>query len=164
MDYHVIWSKSMLEFGIKRNGQARLVNRHSETLMNYPALPLAKVPEIAECFLEESRIVLHCGDSERFLKTIPDETATLIITSPPYNVGKEYETKTSIQAYLKQQDPVIDQLVRILKNEGSICWQVGNFVKDSEVFPLDIFYYDMFKKRQLHLRNRIIWHFGHGLH
>ena len=54
--------------------------------------------------------------------------------------------------------------MRILRSEGSLCWQVGNFVEDSEVFPLDMFYYDIFKNNGLKLRNRIIWHFGHGLH
>lgn len=127
-------------------------------------LSLFPSPETSGHFSAESRIILHQGDSYDFLKTIPSNIATLIITSPPYNVGKEYETRTSIQAYLENQKPIIDQLVRILKNEGSICWQVGNFVDDSEVFPLDIFYYHMFKEKQLKLRNRIIWHFGHGLH
>jgi len=86
------------------------------------------------------------------------------MTSPPYNIGKEYETRKSINSYLKEQEPIIQELVRILSNEGSLCWQVGNYIEDSEVFPLDIFYYDMFKKMGLKLRNRIIWHFGHGLH
>ncbi len=36
--------------------------------------------------------------------------------------------------------------------------------EDGEVFPLDILYYPIFKKLNLYLRNRIIWHFGHGLH
>lgn len=107
---------------------------------------------------------MHPGDSLDFLKTIPNSVATLIITSPPYNVGKEYETRTTVESYLERQEPLIDELVRILKDEGSICWQVGNYVTDSEVFPLDIFYYGMFKKRKLKLRNRIIWRFGHGLH
>lgn len=59
---------------------------------------------------------------------------------------------------------MIEQLVRILREEGNLCWQVGNYIEHSEVFPLDIFYYDIFKAKQLKLRNRIIWHFGHGLH
>ncbi|MBE0415549.1 MAG: site-specific DNA-methyltransferase [Dehalococcoidia bacterium] len=122
------------------------------------------MPSISDTFSPEQRIVLHEGDSHDFLKGIPKNTATLIITSPPYNIGKEYETRTSIESYLKQQEPVIGELVRILKDEGSLCWQVGNFVEDSEVFPLDIFYYAIFKKNGLKLRNRIIWHFGHGLH
>jgi DNA modification methylase len=37
-------------------------------------------------------------------------------------------------------------------------------VDKGEIFPLDIFYYQIFKKYGLKLRNRIIWHFGHGLH
>jgi len=122
------------------------------------------LPEISDTFSPEQRIVLHRGDSYDFLKSMPNNSATLIITSPPYNIGKEYETKMSIELYLEQQKPVIGELVRIMKDEGSLCWQVGNFVQDSEVFPLDIFYYDIFKKKGLKLRNRIIWHFGHGLH
>jgi adenine-specific DNA-methyltransferase len=107
---------------------------------------------------------LHCGDSLEFLDTIPDETLKLIITSPPYNLGKEYENKTGMDLYLKFQDQMIEKLVKKLRPDGSICWQVGNFIEKSEVFPLDIFYYSHFKKYGLKLRNRIIWRFNHGLH
>ncbi len=104
------------------------------------------------------------GDSLKKLKKFDDEKFKLIITSPPYNVGKEYEKKKSIDLYLEEQDEIIEELIRVLHPEGSICWQVGNFIDNGEVFPLDIFYYDIFKKKNLKLRNRIIWHFGHGLH
>src|SRR5262249_26579199 len=65
--------------------------------------------------------------------------------------------------YLKTQESIIDELVRVLDNQGSICWQVGNFVEDGEIFPLDIFYYNIFKEHKLKLRNRIIWRYSHGL-
>ena len=132
--------------------------------MKITTLPLFPTPHIDDTFSNEHNIVLHLGDSYDFLRSIPNDTATLIITSPPYNIGKEYEIRTSINCYLKQQESVITELVRVLKSNGSLCWQVGNFVDDSEVFPLDIFYYDIFKKNGLKLRNRIIWYFGHGLH
>ncbi|GAK53558.1 BstYI methyltransferase [Candidatus Moduliflexus flocculans] len=119
---------------------------------------------IADAFSEKERIVFHHGDATEFLRTLPDNQIMLSITSPPYNVGKEYERHTSIKAYLSEQEPILDELVRTLSPEGSLCWQVGNYVDDGEVFPLDIFYYPLFKKRGLQLRNRIIWHFGHGLH
>jgi adenine-specific DNA-methyltransferase len=127
-------------------------------------LTFFETPEIVNNFSEKHRIVLHCGDTFEFLKTIPKETTKLIITSPPYNLGKEYEDKTALKAYFDFQDLVIEQLIRILRNDGSICWQVGNFVENSEVFPLDILFYDHFKKYNLKLRNRIIWRFNHGLH
>jgi adenine-specific DNA-methyltransferase len=104
------------------------------------------------------------GESLEILKGIEDGKFDLIITSPPYNVGKSYETKTSIEKYLESQEEIINELVRTLSAKGNLCWQVGNYVDKGEVFPLDIFYYQIFKKHGLKLRNRIIWHFGHGLH
>lgn len=104
------------------------------------------------------------GDSLTVLKGIEDRKFDLIITSPPYNVGKSYETKTSIEKYLETQEVIIEELVRTLSDKGNLCWQVGNYVDKGEVFPLDIYYYQIFKKLGLKLRNRIIWHFGHGLH
>ncbi len=127
-------------------------------------LPLFKSPKIVDSFDNIHHIVLHCGDTLEFLQTLPDDTAKLIITSPPYNLGKQYENKTQIESYLDFQGKVINQLVRVLRHDGSICWQVGNFVENSEVFPLDILYYEYFKKHGLKLRNRIIWRFNHGLH
>lgn len=104
------------------------------------------------------------GDSLSVLTKTENEKFDLIITSPPYNVGKSYETKTSIEKYLETQEEIINELVRTLSDRGNLCWQVGNYVDKGEIFPLDIFYYQIFKKHGLKLRNRIIWHFGHGLH
>lgn len=95
---------------------------------------------------------------------MPDNSVDLIVTSPPYNVGKEYETQTSLRVYLDKITPIIDEAIRVLKPTGNLAWEVGNYIHNKEVYPLDIYYYDMFKQRGLQLRNRIIWHFGHGLH
>ena len=104
------------------------------------------------------------GDIERLLPQWPQNFFQLIITSPPYNLGKQYEQKQSLNGYLEQQKTVIRQLVRCLKPSGSLCWQVGNFVDRGEVFPLDIYFYPLFKELGLKLRNRVVWHFNHGLH
>lgn len=104
------------------------------------------------------------GDSLIKTKKLPSGKFKLIITSPPYNVGKEYETKKTIDSYLEQQESIINELVRILHPNGSICWQVGNYIKKGELIPLDILFYPLFQEHKLKLRNRIIWHFGHGLH
>nr|AAO48713.1 BstYI methyltransferase [Geobacillus stearothermophilus] len=119
---------------------------------------------IDDVYKEDSEIVFHNGDALEFLKTLPDNLVKLAITSPPYNVGKSYEVKTSVEEYLATQEAVIEELIRVVDDHGSICWQVGNYVNKGEIFPLDIFYYQIFKKHGLKLRNRIIWHFGHGLH
>ncbi len=111
-----------------------------------------------------SIIVLEKNDSLEFTKKLPSNSVELIITSPPYNIGKSYETRVSIQEYLKTQEKLIKELIRVLSPTGSICWQVGNYIDKGEVFPLDIYYYEIFKDLGMKLRNRMIWHFGHGLH
>ena len=121
-------------------------------------------PKIADSFSPDQGIVLHNGDALPFLKTIPSMSVSLVVTSPPYNLGKKYERKQALHVYLQEQTSVIEELIRVLRDDGSICWEVGNFVEESEVFPLDVFFYDIFKHRGLKLRNRIIWRFGHGLH
>ena len=106
----------------------------------------------------------QCGDALEFMADMPDNSVKLILTSPPYNMGKAYEARTSIDEYLDNMRPALSEMRRILAEGGSICWQTGNYVEKGEVFPLDMYYYPMFKRLGFHLRNRIIWHFGHGLH
>lgn len=129
-----------------------------------PPLLLDHQPAIEEAYSSEAEIVLYPGDVNELLRTMPGSFIQLIISSPPYNLGKSYETRIALEQYLATQANTIAELVRVLKPGGSLCWQVGNYVDDGEVFPLDIFYYDIFKKQGLSLRNRIVWHFEHGLH
>lgn len=119
---------------------------------------------VSNCYDTDVDVVLFGGDCNDLLKHIPSNSVDLVITSPPYNVGKKYEKKTSLQSYLKNQELVITELVRVLANTGNLCWQVGNYVEKGEVFPLDIYFYEIFKRLGLKLRNRIIWRFNHGLH
>lgn len=98
------------------------------------------------------------------MRGLPSGSMKLIVTSPPYNLGKEYEQRRSKDDYLAQQKVIIKEAVRLLHPEGSICWQVGNFVENGEIEPLDIILYPLFKEEGLKLRNRIIWTYGHGLH
>lgn len=121
-------------------------------------------PSVAESFDANAEIVLLTGDSAKTLRTLPDGLAKLIITSPPYNLGKAYERATALDKYLAELQPILRELVRVLSPNGSLCWQVGNYVEKGEVFPLDMYYYPVFKSLGLQLRNRIVWHFAHGLH
>jgi DNA modification methylase len=92
-----------------------------------------------------------CGESKQTLQRFENGKFDLIITSPPYNVGKSYEVRQSIEAYLNTQKDIIVELIRVLSSKGSICWQVGNYVDKGEVFPLDIYYYKIFKEFGLKL-------------
>lgn len=108
--------------------------------------------------------VLECADNLAFMRSLPDASMKLIVTSPPYNIGKAYERRSPLEQYIEQQSAVIAECVRLLEPDGSICWQVGNHVAAGEILPLDIPLYPIFKSHGLRLRNRIVWHFEHGLH
>lgn len=111
------------------------------------------------------RYALWAGDVGPFLKGLPAKPLfDLVVTSPPYNIGKPYEAKQDLQEYLAWQEQIIDEIVPRLKSQGSICWQVGNFVDNGQIVPLDIEFAPIFRAHGLQMRNRIIWHFGHGLH
>ena len=105
------------------------------------------------------------GKIEGLLQALPNKPLfDLIVSSPPYNIGKKYETRQALDKYLEWQESIIDELVPRLKPGGSFCWQVGTYVDDNQIWPLDIEFAPVFKRHGLQLRNRIIWHFGHGLH
>lgn len=78
-----------------------------------------------------------CQDNLAFMRPFPDENMKLIVTSPPYNIGKAYERNSPLEDYVQRQAHVISECVRLLHPQGSICWQVGNHVHDGEIFPLE---------------------------
>ncbi len=119
---------------------------------------------IASEFNTTADVVLFRGDCRDLIPQIPDEFVNLVVTSPPYNLGKPYEKRLQMSEYIEQQEQVIQQCARVLKGNGSLCWQVGNYVENSRIVPLDILLYPIFSSVGLQLRNRIVWHFEHGLH
>jgi adenine-specific DNA-methyltransferase len=121
--------------------------------MNKPSLKLR---------IKRSQFLL--GDALQWLAALPDKHFALAITSPPYNIGKAYEigNRWTLEEYLKFLERVIALLIPKIADTGSICWQVGNYINNGEVFPLDIYTHDLFRSRGMKLRNRIIWRFNFG--
>lgn len=104
-------------------------------------------------------------DALSFLKGLPDRSVDLLVTSPPYFMGKEYDRSCDVNDFVAIHDRLLSEVVRVTKNGGSICWQVGSHVQDNVVIPLDAVVYSVFSKsKELALRNRIVWTFGHGAH
>ena len=119
---------------------------------------------IAPRFAPNARAVVFEGDCRQMLRQVPAGAIQLVVTSPPYNLGKEYESRLHLDDYLSQQQEVITECARVLRDGGSICWQVGNYVDDGAIIPLDSLLYPIFAGLGLKMRNRIVWHFEHGLH
>jgi adenine-specific DNA-methyltransferase len=107
---------------------------------------------------------LHTGDCAEVLPKLSTGSVDLIVTSPPYNIGKAYEKRSALDAYVDFQTTIISKCYRLLGENGSICWQVGNWVHAGEIVPLDSIVIPIFRSLGMKIRSRVVWTFGHGMH
>lgn len=107
---------------------------------------------------------IFLGNCIELLRSLPDECVDLVVSSPPYNLGKEYEARQALEIYLEDQRVVLRECSRVLKKSGSLFWQIGAFSERGMLIPLDIRFFPILESCGLIPRNRIIWARQHGLH
>lgn len=109
-------------------------------------------------------------DSLKEIKKIKSNSVDLIVTSPPYFMGKDYDTSIKIEDFIEIHEKLFKDIFRVLKNWWSLCWQVWFHTKNDFLIPLDYLVYDIINRTinktwdNLILRNRIIWTFWHWFH
>lgn len=132
--------------------------------MNKKVLVINDIESVKSAHVEDN--ILFGLDVENVLDSLPEEPLfDLVVTSPPYDIGKSYEKKMPLDEYVSWQRRIVQKIYSRLKNTGSICWEIGNYInKDGSIIPLDIVLDTIFRELDMQLRNRIVWHFGHGLH
>lgn len=105
------------------------------------------------------------ADCLDFIDGMPDESIDLLLTSPPYFIGKEYDDSTKVSDFERTIRALVQRIIRVLRPRGSLCFQIGNHVRHNQVLPLD---YAVARAMEPHglfvLRNRIIWTYSHGQH
>lgn len=106
------------------------------------------------------------GDCRKLLAALPDNSISLAITSPPYCMGKAYEPGYKLEDFVKAHEEVLPEIERVVRPGGSVCWQIGYHVERNRIVPLDYLVFQAMAEhaKQLILRNRIVWTFGHGQH
>lgn len=90
------------------------------------------------------------GDCRDLLKTIPDASVRLVVTSPPYDIGKaygKYQDKVGLDSWLDMLDEVVGQISRILTPDGAFFLNlspvpVGTY---KEIIPLPFYGYELIK-------------------
>jgi adenine-specific DNA-methyltransferase len=102
--------------------------------------------------------------NENAIQQFKDNSIDLVLTSPPYNIGKSYEKVMPLDDYLASQEAIIQSLALKIKDDGNVAWQVGFTLDKGELVPLEYVLYPIFKKYGFKLRNRIVWTFGSGMH
>lgn len=121
--------------------------------------------EISVQYSATAKCYLGAIDCRKGIRDLPTGSVDLVITSPPYFMGKTYDFSSKLEDFISLHKELLPELTRVTKRGGSICWQVGYYVKNGTITPLDYIIHDIFKvSTELCLRNRIIWTFEHGLH
>jgi len=123
------------------------------------------IMNIYKRFQKNKKCILHLGDYKDLLNQIPNKYVDLIVSSPPYCMGKEYDKSNKIDFFIEMHKLLFPEMLRVLKDNGSICWQIGYHVNNKNIIPLDYLIFDILRDyKDLYLKNRIIWYYGHGLH
>jgi adenine-specific DNA-methyltransferase len=123
-----------------------------------------KENEIVTSAEEIGEARLLSGDVLERLQSLDPASCTLVISSPPYNIGKPYERtdERTYDEYVAWQRQVIKTMLPALTENASVCWQVGTYIADGELYPLDVPFIEIFRSLGFRLRNRIIWRYNFG--
>ncbi len=95
------------------------------------------------------------------MTAIPDKTVHLMVTSPPYNVTKEYDTDLSLQEYLDLLTTVFTETYRVLVHGGRACINIANLGRKPYI-PVSDFISQIMLKIGFLMRGEIIWYKGAG--
>jgi site-specific DNA-methyltransferase (adenine-specific) len=105
-----------------------------------------------------NKIIL--GNSEK-MSEIPDCSIHLMITSPPYNVTKDYDEDLSLKEYLKLLNNVFSETYRVLVNGGRACVNIANIGRKPYI-PFSDYVSKMMLEIGYNMRGEIIWNKGAG--
>ena len=136
---------------------------YSRKLYGNVALPKPKPEDLVENdvppeFLD--KVIL--GDAREVLKKLPDNCVHLMVTSPPYNVGKEYDADLTLGEYLDFIEEVMREVYRTLVWGGRICFNVANLGRKPYI-PLHAYLIQRFEEIGFLFRGEIIWDKGEAV-
>ncbi|HEV3418545.1 MAG TPA: site-specific DNA-methyltransferase, partial [Pirellulales bacterium] len=108
------------------------------------------------------RFLIYHGDCIDLLRRLPASRVPLIVTSPPYNIGKEYETPVPISAYLDWCESWIQELHRITTPDGAFWLNLGYVPIDGRAKAIPIPYL-LWGRIPFFLVQEIVWNYGAGV-
>jgi site-specific DNA-methyltransferase (adenine-specific) len=109
---------------------------------------------------EEILDTLHCASSED-MSLIPDDCVALMVTSPPYNVGKDYDDDLSLEEYLGLLSRVIEETYRVLEPGGRVALNVANLGR-KPYLALNHHAAGLLRDHGFLLRGEIVWQKARG--
>ncbi|MDI6751667.1 MAG: site-specific DNA-methyltransferase [bacterium] len=122
----------------------------------YEGLPKEqKVKYIENPIPSQSLDKIFCKSSEK-MEELPDNSIHLMVTSPPYNVGKEYDEDFTLEEYLQFLKRVWQEVHRVLVPRGRVCINIANLGRKPYI-PLHAFIVKDMLNLGFLMRGEVIW-------
>jgi len=122
----------------------------------YEGLPKEKVVNYKENPIPSEFLnKIFCKSSEK-MKELPDNSVHLMVTSPPYNVGKEYDENLTLIEYRTFLKRVWSEVKRVLVPGGRVCINIANLGRKPYI-PLHAFIVEDMLDLDFLMRGEIIW-------
>jgi len=122
----------------------------------YEGLPTEKRTEYIEVSIPSQFLdKIFCKTSEN-MEELPDNSVHLMVTSPPYNVGKDYDKNLTLQEYRQFLKQVWKEVYRTLVPGGRACINIANLGRKPYI-PLHAFIVEDMLELDFLMRGEIIW-------
>lgn len=113
-------------------------------------------------FCEGQNYAIYNLDCLEAMKSLPSESFSLTITSPPYNIGKDYEDVLPLEAYLDWCENWMNEVYRLTTRSGAFFLNLGYIsLRDKgKAVPLPYLLWD---RTKFFLLQEIVWNYGAGV-
>ncbi len=108
---------------------------------------------------------LYQGDCLEVLPTLESESVDLVVTSPPYNLGMDYEKKLLEENYFTFIEQTLKEIYRVLKPSGRICWNIIHqcrWGKDGDIYPMARKHANKLEDAGFRFFDHLIWNQGYS--
>lgn len=117
---------------------------------------------LGEASFSCSGVRIYCGDCLEFLKKLPNSIVSLTVTSPPYNIGKEYEKRMELEEYLSWCESWINEVYRITSPKGAFWLNLGYLEVPGKAKALPIPYL-LWDRIPFYIIQEVVWNYGAGV-
>lgn len=130
--------------------------------MNFETFKKNLIEKLGKPYYENSRCILFCGDTIKLQKKIDKKIFNAVITSPPYNIGKEYEEIIALDEYVNWSKEWLKDSSNLLVEDGCLLLNLGylSAVDTGRAIPIPYLLWD---KVPLFLNQEIVWNYFAGV-
>jgi len=120
------------------------------------------IDSLGKPFYKDESTLLYNRDCIECMALMPEQSINLVITSPPYNIGKEYEDVMHIDEYVEWSKKWMENIPRILSLDGAFWLNLGyvKYKKQAKALPLTYLLWD---KVKMYLIQEVVWNYGAGV-